>query len=164
MSEIAVRRQNGGELRGPLTRREFEPFRLMREVLGWDPFREIAPLVATGAPTYAPAFDVKETKDAFVFKADVPGLEEKDLDVTVTGNRLSIAGKRETEKEEKEGTYYAYERTFGSFSRSFTLPTEVDTAHVKAELKAGELTVVIPKTPAAVAKKIQVGGADKPKS
>jgi HSP20 family protein len=164
MSELTVRKQNGGRTLGSLVARDFEPFRLMREMLGWDPFREIAPLLPAGIPAYSPAFDVKETKDAFVFKADLPGIKEADVEITITGNRLTVAGKRETEKEEKEDTYYAYERSYGSFTRTFTLPDQVDTAHIKAELKSGELMIAVPKTAAAVAKKILIAAGDKPKS
>jgi HSP20 family protein len=113
---------------------------------------------------FAPAFEVKETKDAFVFKADLPGVKESDLEVSVVGNRLTLAGKREAEKEEKEETYYTFERTYGSFSRTFTLPSQLDTANVKAELKGGELTVIVPKEAAAVAKKIPVTTGEVPKS
>jgi HSP20 family protein len=82
----------------------------------------------------------------------------------MTGNRLTISGKREAEKEDKGETFYTYERSYGSFTRAFTLPDQTDADHVKAELKNGELTVVVPKTPAAVAKKIQVATGDKPKT
>jgi HSP20 family protein len=164
MSDIAVRKQNGGEALGTLLRRDIEPFRLMREMLGWDPFREITPLLSSSVPAFSPAFEVKETKDSFVFKADLPGIKESDLEVTIAGTRLTLAGKREAEKEEKENTYYAYERSYGSFTRTFTLPDQVDTTHVKAELKGGELTVVVPKTTAAVAKKIPVAAGEKSKS
>jgi HSP20 family protein len=164
MSDIAVRKRNGGETLGSLVRRDFEPFRFMREMMGWDPFRELTPVLPAAIPAYAPAFEVKETKDAFVFKADLPGVKEADLEVTVAGNRLTVSGKRESEKEEKDDTYYAYERSYGSFSRTFTLPDHVDTAHVKAELNSGELTVAVPKMPAAVAKKIPVAAGEKPKS
>ena len=164
MSEIAVRTRNGGETLGSLARRDWEPFRLMREMLGWDPFREITPLLPAAAPAFAPAFEVKETKDAYVFKADLPGVKESDLEVNVAGSRLTVSGKREAEKEQKDDTYYTYERSYGSFTRTFTLPAEVDTAHVKAELKSGELTIAVPKTPAAVAKKVPIAAGDKPKS
>jgi HSP20 family protein len=133
-------------------------------MLRWDPFQEMRPLLPAEVPAFSPAFEVKETKDAFVFKADLPGIKEADLEVTVAGSRLIISGKREAEKEEKEDTYYAYERSFGSFTRTFTIPDEVDKEHVKAELKAGELTVVVPKTAATVAKKIPVAASEKPKS
>ena len=82
----------------------------------------------------------------------------------VAGNRLTISGKREAEKEDKGDTYYAYERSYGSFTRTFTLPDKTDGEHVRAELKNGELTVVVPKTPAAVAKRIPVASGDKPKA
>jgi HSP20 family protein len=136
----------------------------MREMLRWDPFREIAPLWPAEVSGYTPAFEVKETKEAFVFKADVPGVYEKDLEVAVAGNRMTVSGKREAEKEEKENTYYAFERSFGSFTRTFTLPDAADLAHVRAELKSGELTIVVPKTAAAMARKIPIAAGDKPKS
>jgi HSP20 family protein len=157
MSDIAVRKQSAGENLGVAARRELDPFRMVREMLGWDPFREMAPLAAAGGVAFSPAFEVKETKDSFVFKADVPGVKESDLDVTIAGNRLTLAGKREAEKEKKSDTYYTYERSYGSFMRTFTLPDQVDTTHVKAELESGELTVVVPKAAAAVAKKVPVG-------
>jgi HSP20 family protein len=163
MSDITVQRRDRPEA-GAIARREWDPFRAMREMLTWDPFREMAPLIAGAPVTYSPAFEVRETKDSFVFKADVPGLKEQDLEVSVTGNRLSIGGKREAEKEEKGDTYYAFERSFGSFTRTFTLPDQTDPTHVKAELKNGELTVVVPKAAAAVAKRIPVGSGDKPKT
>jgi HSP20 family protein len=104
----------------------------------------------------SPAFEVKETRESLVFKADVPGTREQDIDVNVAGNRLTIAGKREAEKEEKNQTFYAHERTYyGTFPRTFTLPDQTDPSHVKAELKNCELAVVVPKT-AAVAKRIPV--------
>jgi HSP20 family protein len=163
MSEIAVRKQNGGAL-GTVLRRELEPFGLIRKLLTLDPFEEISPLLRMGATALAPAFEVKENNDSFVFKADLPGVKESDLEVTVAGNRLTVSGKREAEKEDKEDTYYTYERTYGSFTRGFTLPGEVDTSHVKAELKSGELTVVVPKTAAGVAKKIPVATSEKTSS
>jgi HSP20 family protein len=163
MSDITVKSRSGGE-NPAVARRELEPFRLMREMLGWDPFREMAPLVGGNAAAFSPAFEVKETKDSFVFKADLPGVQEKDVEVTLTGNRLNVAGKRESEKEQKEDTYYTYERSYGSFNRTFTLPDQIDAPHIKAELKGGELTIVVPKAPAAVAKKIPVGGPTQTKS
>ena len=147
-----------------IARREWDPLRVMRDMLRWDPFREMAPTFAPEMQAYTPAFEVKETKEAYVFKADVPGLKEEDVEVSLTGNRLTISGKREAEKEEKTDTFYTYERSYGTFTRSFTLPDQADVEHVKAELKSGELTLVVPKAAAAVAKKIQVGAGDKPKT
>jgi HSP20 family protein len=163
MSDIAVRKRHGGDTLRSLAR-EMEPLRLVREMLGWDPFREMAPTWQTAVPSFSPAFEVKETKDAFVFKADVPGVKEADFEVMVAGNRLTVSGKREAEKEEKEDTYYTYERSYGSFTRTFTLPDQVDTDHIKAELKAGELTIVVPKSQTAMAKKVQIATSEKPKS
>jgi len=163
MADIAVQKKNAPET-STITRRQWDPFRSMRDLLRWDPFQEMAPLLATPGQTFAPAFDVKETKDAFVFKADVPGIKEQDLEVDVAGNRLTISGKREEEREDKNETFYTYERSYGSFCRAFTLPGHADTSHVKAEIKNGELTVVVPKTAAAVAKRIPVASGDKPKT
>jgi HSP20 family protein len=163
MSDIAVQRKDQPQA-STIARRELDPFRLMRDMLRWDPFREMAPTFSVEVPSYSPAFEVKETKESFVFKADVPGTKEQDIEVNVTGTRLTIAGKREAEKEEKSDTFYAYERSYGSFTRTFTLPDQADPAHVKAELKNGELTVVVPKTAAAVAKRIPVASGDKLKA
>ena len=163
MSDIAVQQKNQAQT-STVARRELEPFRLMRDLLRWDPFREMVPAFGVEASSYAPAFEVKETKESFIFKADVPGIKEQDIEVNVAGNRLTIGGKREAEKEEKTDTFYAYERSYGSFTRTFTVPDQADTSHVKAELKNGELTVVVPKTPAAVAKRIPVASGDKPKA
>lgn len=163
MSEISVQRR-GGEQTPAVTRREFEPFRVFRDMFRWDPFEQMRPVWSGELAAYSPAFDVKETKESFTFKADVAGVKEQDLEVTATGNRLTISGKRETEKEEKDDTYYACERSYGTFSRSFTLPEQADTAHIKAELKQGELTVVVPKSAAAVAKRIPVASGEKQKT
>jgi HSP20 family protein len=163
MADLTVQKKTPSE--PPMVaRREWDPFRVMRDMLRWDPFREMAPAIAAETQMYAPAFEVKETKESFVFKADVPGLNEQDLEVSLTGNRLSITGKRDAEKEDKTDTFYMYERSYGTFSRSFTLPDQADVEHVKAELKSGELTIVIPKAPTAVAKRIPVAGGDKPKT
>lgn len=160
MSDIAVKKAAPPQM----ARRERDPFRMMSEWLRWDPFREMEPLFAAELPAFAPAFEVKETGDAFVFKADVPGIKESDIEVKLTGNRLTIAGKREAEKEDKNETFYTYERSYGSFSRTFTLPDKADGEHVKAEMKNGELSIVVPKLPAAVAKRIPVAAGDKPKA
>ena len=120
MSDIAVQRKDQPQA-STIARRELDPFRLMRDMLRWDPFREMAPTFSVELPSYSPAFEVKDTKESFVFKADVPGTKEQDIEVNVAGNRLTIAGKREAEKEEKSDTFYAYERSYGSFQRILTL-------------------------------------------
>lgn len=135
-----------------------DPFRqLMRNWLAWDPFAEMAPLMSWDERlTFVPSFDVKENRESYLFKADVPGVLEKDLDVNVSGNRLTVSGKRESEKEEKTDRSYSCERTFGSFTRSFTLPEGADVDKVKAELKDGVLSLMIPKKSEMQPKKIAV--------
>jgi HSP20 family protein len=152
MSDIV--KKNGGQAT------EWNPMRAMREMLRWDPFREMAPAFS-GFPTFEemgwnPSFEVTENKDSFLFKADVPGVKKEDLEITTTGNRIQIAGKRDSEKESKTDTVYTYERQYGSFSRSFTLPDGADIAHAKTDLKDGVLTLVVPKLAAAQAKKIPI--------
>jgi HSP20 family protein len=159
MAELTIRR-NGGKAVTPSISREGDPFRMMRQLLGWDPFQEVMP-TGRGETLFSPAFEVKEGSDAYTFKADVPGVKEKDLEVTLTGNRLTVTGRREEEKEEKGTTYYAYERSFGSFSRSFTLPEGADEKHVQADLESGVLTIAIPKRPEVQPKKIAVSTTGK---
>jgi HSP20 family protein len=136
---------------------DWEPFRRMRQMFAWDPFAEMTELPGYEyPPTFAPTFEVKETKDNYVFKADIPGIKEADLDISITDDRLTISGKREMERKDEQETYYAYERSYGSFSRSFTLPTGVDAEHAKADLKDGVLTIALPKTPESMPKKIEI--------
>jgi len=135
---------------------ELDPFRMLREWMRWDPFRAIAPVFGRSEREWTPSFEVRENDESYLFKADLPGLKQDDLDVTLAGNRLQIAGKRDAEHETKEDKVYIYERTFGSFLRTFTLPDDIDVEHVRSELKDGVLTVVVPKTVAAKPKKIQI--------
>ena len=145
--------------------RDWEPGRLMRSLLSWDPFREMAPFAFDRELGFAPAFEVKETKGSYLFKADVPGVKREDIDVSFSGNRLTITGKRDAEKEEKSETVYTYERSYGSFSRSFTMPEGIDANAIHADLRDGVLTVDVPKKPEAQAKKIAVSTPqEKPKA
>jgi HSP20 family protein len=163
MANLSVNRENRNK---PVTTRaqEWEPVRTLRELLRWDPFAEMMPSWAPEQANFAPAFEVKETKDGFLFKADLPGVNESDLDVRLTQNRLTISGRRESEKSEEKDTFYAYERSFGSFTRSFTLPDGVDVDGIKAELKDGVLTVQVPKCPESQPKKISVTKSEKSES
>jgi HSP20 family protein len=169
MTNLPIRKQDGGTLArtGSV---EWEPFRVMRELFGWDPFREMLPGVfgEERGTIFAPAFDVKETGDAFIFKADLPGVKDEDLEITFSGNRLIVRGKREAEQQERGETFYAYERSYGSFSRAFTVPSGVDADQCKADLRDGVLTLVLPKKPEAQPKRITVqggeGGKARPKS
>jgi len=132
-----------------------EPLRLMREMFNWDPFAEMIPSTPE-LQGFVPRFEVKETKDVYVFRADLPGVEEKDIELTMTGNRLTISGKREAEAHKEDETWYAYERSYGTFSRTFTLPEGADLEHSEAELKSGVLTVSVPKKPEHQPKKISL--------
>jgi len=135
----------------------WEPFRAMRDLLRWDPFGEMLPsLNGLEAAAFSPDFDIKETKEGFVFTADMPGVKESDLDVRLTQNRLTISGKRESEKIEKNDQFYAAERSYGSFTRAFTLPDGILSDKIHAELKGGVLTLAIPKKLEAQPKKIEV--------
>jgi HSP20 family protein len=156
-SEVAIQRENKAQAPAPRVAREWDPFVALRDLMRWDPFREIAPAWSSLAGTaFAPAFEVKETKEGFVFTADLPGVAEKDLQVQLSENRLSISGKRESEKTEQGDTFYTSERSYGSFTRSFTLPEGVDRDKLRAELKNGVLSVTAPKRPEAQPKKINV--------
>ena len=128
-----------------------DPFSLARDLLNWDPFYAARP-----ASAFAPAFEVKETHDSFVLRADVPGVEEKDLDINVHSGVLTVSGTRQSE-ERKEGESYAlYERQYGSFSRSFALPDMADADRVEANLANGVLTLTIGKKAEAKPRKIEI--------
>jgi HSP20 family protein len=160
MANITVRRSHTPQQMEPSG---WDPFRNMRDLFRWDPFREMAPLAPSpGGMTFAPDFEVKETKEGYQFKADVPGMTEKDIEISATGNVLTMSGKREAEKEDKDDTFYVYERTYGTFARSFTLPGSVDIEHIRAELKSGVLTVLVPKKAEAQPKKITITSSGTP--
>jgi HSP20 family protein len=108
--------------------------------------------------SFSPMVEVKETKEAFVFCADLPGLKEEDVEIAVTGNRISITGTRSEEERREDDRYYAYERSYGSFSRAFTLPNSADLENVNAELKNGVLRVTVPKKPEVQPRRIAIGG------
>ncbi len=144
-----------------------DPLQIMRDLTGWDPFREMTtfpPFVSRPLATFAPQFEVKETKDAFIFKADLPGVEEKNIDVSLTGNRLTVSGLREEEDRHEGENFFADERAFGNFTRAFTLPDGVDSEQVSADLKDGVLTLHIPKKPEHQPKKISIKVAEKVKA
>ncbi len=160
MADLPVRHGSGSSV--GRWNRGFDPFERMRELMGFDPFEQVGRMVGGQEREvgFVPAFEVKETKDAYIFKADLPGVKEGDLDITLTGDRLTISGKRETEKEEDSDRFYAYERSYGSFTRSFTLPEGVDGDHCSADLKDGVLHLRLPKVPEMQPKRIQVSGTD----
>jgi HSP20 family protein len=105
---------------------------------------------------WAPAVDIYETENELVLKADLPDVNEKDLDVRVENNMLTIRGERKFEQKVKEENYLRIERTYGSFSRSFSLPNTVSTESIKAEYKNGVLTVEMPKRAESKPKQVKI--------
>jgi len=154
-----VRRQEQKAV--PATASDWDPFRAMREMMRWDPFREIGPAFSGDTRgMFMPDVDVKETESAYIFKADLPGMKEKDIEVSFTGNRLTLSGKREDEKREEKDNYFTCERSYGSFTRSFTLPAGTDSQAAGAELKEGVLTITVPKKPDMKPQRIPVNGGE----
>jgi len=118
-----------------------------------------APL-GRGEPTWpvAPAVDVSETEKGYEIKAEMPGMDEKNIEVMLADGTLTIKGEKQEEKEEKQKDYYLRERSFGSFQRSFQVPDGVDTNKIEASFKNGVLTLNLPKSAEAqkAAKRIEV--------
>jgi HSP20 family protein len=106
-----------------------------------------------------PSMNVSETDGEIEFTAEIPGMEEQDVEVTLADSILTIRGEKKAEKEEKEKDYRLVERSFGSFSRSFEVPSGVDPSAIKATIDMGVLTVKFPKPAQAEAKKIDVKAA-----
>jgi HSP20 family protein len=108
-----------------------------------------------------PAVDVVEVEKAYEVTVDLPGMDEKNIEVKVADGVLMIKGEKQQEKEEKKKDYYLQERSFGSYQRSFELPEGVDTDRIEASFKKGVLTVTLPKKPEAQKsrKKIEVRAA-----
>jgi len=132
----------------------------------WQPFRhslfQAEPLFRRALMRGTmPAVDVAESEKAYEITAELPGMDEKDIEVKVAESRLTIKGEKQEEKEEKKKDYYLHERHFGSFERSFELPTTVDADKIEANFKKGVLTVTLPKKAEAQkpAKKIDVKAA-----
>jgi HSP20 family protein len=152
-----IRRDNRDVARGTSSEYRLDPFRVMDALLRWDPLRGGEWGVATSGPEFTPRFDVKEAKDGYVIKADLPGVRDEDLDISLNGNLLTISGKRDEDHREEGEAYYAMERSHGGFARSFTMPESVDSDGVTADLKNGVLTVRIPKKPEAQPRRIAIG-------
>jgi len=149
-----------------VARREWNPFTgLPREMdrlfddftRGWPTFSRTWP---TGTfayePTMVPTMDVTETEKEIEITAELPGLEEKDVEVNVADNMLTIRGEKKVEKEEKNKDYHLSERSYGSFARTLELPAGIEPDMVKASIANGVLKVTIPKPAPAVTKKVEV--------
>lgn len=104
----------------------------------------------------APPLDVSETDENIIVKAEVPGIEPKDIDISISGDNLTIKGEKKGEKEEKGKNYHFVERSYGSFSRTIALPAPVKFEQVKAEYKKGILEITLPKSEKSKVKKIPV--------
>jgi HSP20 family protein len=145
----------------------------------WDPFREFSTLQdrmnrlfhdsfgdgreeALTTTAFAPPVDVYEDEHNVTLKIEVPGIEEKDIEVRVENNTLTVHGERKLEKDEKEENYRRVERQYGSFTRTFTLPNTVDTENVSANYDKGVLKIKLAKKAEAKPKQIKVNiGSDR---
>jgi HSP20 family protein len=152
-----------------------ERWRPSRGITPWNPFREMEeverrfddifgrqflPAAWRRLPleqaAWAPAIDVFEKGDKFVVKAELPGMKEDDIDISVVGDTLTIKGERNTETEVKEDDYYRCERSYGSFFRSIALPSTVEAGKIAAEYEGGVLEISLPKKPEVKPKKVAV--------
>ena len=137
----------------------------------WDPFRKVVALQnrvnslfrdfnESDSPlttaSFVPAVDVYEDAEKVVLKLEVPGIEEKDLDIRVENHTLTVKGERKFAQEEKEENFHRIERRYGSFYRAFTLPSTVDTENVDAKYNAGVLKLELKKKPEAQPRQIKV--------
>jgi len=143
-------------IRGPLSR--MDPFRMVREMFQ-DPFGGMGLL--SSEAVFRPNLDVTESNDAFQIRVDLPGVSEEDIEVQVTGNRLTVSGTREAEETREGDRYVAIERAYGTFSRSFVLPDSADVDHVDAELHNGVLEIKVPKRGEMKGRKVSIHGASK---
>ena len=140
----------------------------------WDPYREGAVLQnrlnslfrdlnegddPVAAASFVPAVDIYEDNQKVTLKLEIPGIEEKDLDVRVENHTLTVKGERKMEQEEKQENFHRIERRYGSFYRAFTLPTTVDTESIAASYTAGVLKLELKKKAEAQPKQIKVNVA-----
>ena len=146
-------------------------------IVRWEPFRDLVTTqdrlnrlfnetmgrfvgsegIRSGA--WVPPVDIYETEQNIVLKAELPGVDPKDVEATVHEGTLYLKGERKYEKEVKEENYHHVERAYGSFARSFELPASVDADKVQAEFKDGILTLTMPKKEEAKAKRIKISAA-----
>jgi HSP20 family protein len=109
---------------------------------------------------WSPPVDVLETENELVLKADLPDVDQKDIDIEVENLTLTVKGHRHFEKDGSGKSYHRIERSYGSFVRSFTIPTTVDTEKVAADYKNGVLTITLPKKEAAKPRQVKIGLAN----
>jgi HSP20 family protein len=139
----------------------FDPFRNFEERMrrffgeGYDPFGRFGE-ESWSLATWAPACDIYETENEIVVKAELPEVKKEDVKVSVENNILTIHGERKISEETKRENYHRLERSYGEFTRSFTLPSFVDTGKINAEFKDGMLRVTMPKREEAKPKQVEV--------
>ena len=140
----------------------WRPFRELDKMRGemdrlWDAFFEGRPRKNTmEGGEWLPSVDVSETKNDLVVKAELPGMDPKDIDISLSDGLLTIRGEKKQEKEEKEENYHFIERSYGSFTRSVQLPREVKRENISASYKNGILKVVLPKSEEAKTKEVKI--------
>lgn len=140
----------------------WEPLRDLLTTQDWfnrllnDTFAQFFRHEGMSARAWAPAVDIYETEDNLVLKAELPGVDPKDVELRVEDGTLYLKGQRKIEREVKEENFHRLERSYGSFSRSFALPSRIDSGKVKAEYKDGLLTLTMPKKAEAKPKTIPI--------
>jgi HSP20 family protein len=139
-------REEGGLMR------PFDEMRRMMEDFWMVPFDA----VGRWGEVFVPKVDVKEEEKDVIVSAELPGLDQKDIDVTVTNDSVRISGEKKHEEKEEEKGYYRHETSYGSFERVIDLPTEVDESKAEAEFSKGVLTIKLPKSEAAQAKRKRI--------
>ena len=151
-SEMAV---GSGDPFTALRREMDRVFESFGRELGW-------PSTETSAGVMAPSLDVSETDTELKIEAELPGVDEKDIEVVVSDNVLTIKGEKKSEAEQKKKDYHLIERSYGSFTRSLTLPFAAQPEQAKATFRKGVLTITLPKPPEATAKARKIAiSADK---
>jgi HSP20 family protein len=144
----------------------WEPFRELQDRIDRmnrlfrDSYRPEGPEEALTSTSFAPPVDIYEDEHNITLKMEVPGIDEKDIDVRIESNTLTVRGERKFEKEEKEENFRRVERHYGSFTRSFTLPNSVETENIQANYDKGLLEIRLAKRAEAKPKqiKVKVGG------
>ncbi|MFQ6077797.1 MAG: Hsp20/alpha crystallin family protein [Thermodesulfobacteriota bacterium] len=142
-----------------LTRyRPFRELTTLRDEMDklWEGFFGEWPSVEPFRREWAPSLDVSETKNNIVVKAEVPGMDAKDIDISLANDVLTIRGEKKQEKEEKDENYHRVERSYGAFARSVRLPQEVQSDKIKANYKNGVLKITLPKSEEAKKKEVKI--------
>ena len=117
---------------------------------------DFLPSTLFGKGKWGPKLDISEGRKDIIVKAEIPGIEAKDLDISIDGRRLNIRGEKKQEQTEEEETYYRVERSYGYFNRTIELPSEVDPNKVDASYKKGILKIKLRKTKSSETKRIKV--------